>query len=177
MYRMMTLALLVALAACAKAPKGPGPSYRDAGLNLYSNAVFDPNRALGDWQQVASFTKGNDAPCTPGTTRFSDYSAASNNMSVATELCLAGQKVVFNGKADFRAAGRFALSGADPQGIGEPWWVIWVDTDYRTMAIGTPSGRFGFILNRGGALPQDRMTAAREILAWNGYNVVQLQRF
>lgn len=177
MYRVMTLALLLGLAACAKAPKGPGPSYRDAGQNLYSNAVFDPVRAMGDWQQVASFSKGNDAPCTPGTTRFADFNPATNSMRVTADLCLAGEKVTVDNTAQFLAAGRFAVSGADPQGIGAPWWVIWVDTDYRTMAIGTPSGRFGFILNRGGAVPQDRMTAAREIFDWNGYNVAQLKRF
>ena len=36
-----------------------------------------------------------------------------------------------------------------------------VDSGYRTMAIGTPSGRFGMILDRG-AIPPDRLTAARE---------------
>ncbi|MEH6775767.1 MAG: lipocalin family protein, partial [Cereibacter changlensis] len=64
--------------------------------------------------------------------------------------------------------------GAAPDGIGAPWWVIWVDTDYRTLAIGTPDGSFGFLLNRGGPLPADRLTAVREIFEWNGYDLSRL---
>jgi apolipoprotein D and lipocalin family protein len=55
------------------------------------------------------------------------------------------------------------------------WWVLWADVGYRTLAIGTPSGRFGFILNRGGDLPADRMRAAREVLEWNGYGIGRLR--
>jgi apolipoprotein D and lipocalin family protein len=51
--------------------------------------------------------------------------------------------------------------------------VLWADADYRTLVIGTPDGSFGFILNRGG-FPADRLKAAREILAWNGYDLTQL---
>ncbi|WP_435258004.1 lipocalin family protein [Thioclava sp. FR2] len=57
---------------------------------------------------------------------------------------------------------------------GQLWWVIWVDTDYRTLAIATPSGAYGFILNRGGKLPADRLAAAKEIFAFNGYDVAKL---
>ena len=76
--------------------------------------------------------------------------------------------------ADHRA-GAPALVGADPEGIGAEWWVLWVDADYRTLAVGTPDGRFGFILNRDGALPPDRLAAAREILEWNGYDLARLR--
>jgi apolipoprotein D and lipocalin family protein len=67
--------------------------------------------------------------------------------------------------------GRFAAAGQ------QEWWVIWVDTDYRTLAIGTPNGTFGFVLNRGGAVPPDRLRAAREIFDFNGYDVTRLQMF
>jgi apolipoprotein D and lipocalin family protein len=56
-----------------------------------------------------------------------------------------------------------------------PWWIIWADTNLRTLAIGTPDGRFGFILNKGPDLPADRMNAAREIFDFNGYNLSRLQ--
>lgn len=57
-----------------------------------------------------------------------------------------------------------------------PIWVLWVDEGYRTMALGTPSGRFGMILERGaGPTPSDRNAAAREILAWNGYALQRLR--
>ncbi|QGY00427.1 lipocalin [Roseovarius faecimaris] len=50
-------------------------------------------------------------------------------------------------------------------------WVIWIDDGYRTAAIGSPDSDLAFILDRkpkGGA---DRITAAREVLAFNGYNM------
>ena len=43
------------------------------------------------------------------------------------------------------------------------------------MAIATPSGRFGFILNRDGRLPADRQTAAREVFDWGGYDLTKLR--
>lgn len=64
--------------------------------------------------------------------------------------------------------GRFDL-----QGIG-PLWVLWADADNRTVVLGTPSGAYGFILNRDPSLPSDRLNAARDILAFNGYDVGKL---
>jgi apolipoprotein D and lipocalin family protein len=64
--------------------------------------------------------------------------------------------------------GRFVIAGQE-------WWVLWADGDYRTLVIGTPSGRFGFVLNRAGGISADRMRAAREILEWNGYDLAQFR--
>jgi apolipoprotein D and lipocalin family protein len=66
--------------------------------------------------------------------------------------------------------GRFTL------GAGAPWWVLWDDADNRTLAIGTPSGAFGFVLNRGADIPSDRIVAAREILDFNSYDLSRLRR-
>ena len=54
---------------------------------------------------------------------------------------------------------------------------FFVELDLRTLVIGTPDGSFGFILNRGGPLPSDRLAAAREILDWNGYDTRNLALF
>lgn len=66
--------------------------------------------------------------------------------------------------------GRFAIGD-------QLWWVLWADADYRTLAIGTPSGQFGLILNRDGALPPDRLRAAREIFDFNGYDIARLRSY
>ena len=168
------LALLALLAGCAGAP-APQAGYRAAGTPIYSNAVFQPDRLAGRWVQVADFAPAGAGACaargltvTPG---------AAGQLTVDADLCLGGETRRYAGLAEVSGPGRVRLAAADPAGLGAEWWILWVDTDYRTMAIGTPSGRFGFILNRGGAVPQDRMTAAREIFDWNGYNVAQLQRF
>ena len=49
-------------------------------------------------------------------------------------------------------------------------WVLWVDDDFRTAVIGTPDGRFGWIMDRPGQASRDRTRAAREILDFNGYD-------
>jgi len=61
---------------------------------------------------------------------------------------------------------------ADPQGgAARDLWVIWVDEGYRTAAIGAPDGRYGWILDRSAKGGGDRITAAREILDFNGYDI------
>jgi len=40
--------------------------------------------------------------------------------------------------------------------------------------MGGPDGRIGAVLNRGAEIPSDRMTAARDILTFNGYDVTRL---
>lgn len=48
-------------------------------------------------------------------------------------------------------------------------WVVWVDDGFRTAAIGTPDGSYGWILDRKPAGGADRITAASQILEFNGY--------
>lgn len=169
----VTIALILALAVagCA-APRPKVEGFRDAGAGLYSNAVLDPARIAGDWVQVAAFAAPNAAPCAPGRVSLAP---AAGGYDADVALCLPPGRAEFRGRAEMPVPGRITLSGADPQGLGEPWWIVWVDVDYRTMAIATPSGRFGFILNRDGRLPQDRLTAAREVFDWGGYDLTKLR--
>ena len=169
MYRLIPLLIAAALGLAACAPKTPEPKpiYRKPGTQIYSIAAFDPARLAGRWTQVAAF--GPEAQtCRPGGMEV----ARDGDRNTATlRLCLSGAEIARHGALTPTGPGRLAMAGED-----EPWWVIWVDTDYRTLVIGTPSGRFGFILNRsGGSLSPDRLRAAREILDWNGYDVTRLR--
>lgn len=160
---LAALALLTACVAPAKAP--PAGAFRDTSRPIYSSAVFDPSRLAGKWRQVAAF--GPDAPgCAPGGVDITGRSAP----RAAFRLCLGGQ--------DYKGSGALAVTGPGRLTIaGQDWWVIWADADYRTLAIGTPSGAFGFVLNRGGPISADRLTAAREIFEWNGYDLAGFRRF
>jgi apolipoprotein D and lipocalin family protein len=171
-HRLILLSAL-ALAACGAPTPKAQISYRDAGLGLYSNAVMDPARIVGDWRQVAAFAQPNAPDCRAGAVRL--QAAGEGAYDMQADLCLPGEPALFSGRAEMPTLGRLVLSGADPQGIGQPWWIIWVDNDYRTMVIGTPSGRFGMILNRDDRLPADRLAAAREILGWGGYDLTKLR--
>lgn len=156
--KLATGALVLVLAACvARAPAAPDGKFRPAGGQIYSSAVLDSAKLPGRWQQVATF---GDAGCRAGGVDIKPDGRA------AFRLCLNGRDVKGSGRLQPSGPGRFAIAGQD-------WWVLWADGDYRTLVIGTPSGGFGFVLNRDGAISADRMTAAREILEWNGYDMAQ----
>ena len=165
MYRLIAAVLLL----CACTPTTPPVAlgqYRAPDAPIYSNAVLDRSRLVGRWVQVADFSTKTDS-CAPGGVEISKTAAG---LHVAYRLCLSGAQVQGAGVMTPDGPGRFVVPGQPG-----PWWVLWADVDYRTLVIGTPSGRLGFILNRDGALPRDRLVAAREILDWNGYDLRRLQ--
>ena len=166
---MSRLALLFLLAACTAtvAPVTVG-RYRDVAKPIYSNAQLDAARLVGRWAQVADFGPAVPA-CEPGGVEITKASAG---LTVVYRLCQSGREMRGAGAMQPAGPGRFAVQ--DQPG---PWWILWADVDYRTLVIGTPSGQLGFILNRDGALPADRLVAAREILDWNGYDLARLQVF
>lgn len=172
--RLFAVLVLLGLAACGD--RNARHSFRDAGLSVYSSTVVQPGALAGQWQQAAAFQRPNNQNCSGGQVQFWPEDEA-GRIPVALDLCLSGRAVAFRGLADMTGPGRLRLSGADPQGIGQEWWILWADVDMRTLAMGTPSGDFGFILNRGRALPVDRLNAAREVLDFNGYDLTKLRVF
>ena len=169
MTRSALLALAVLLAACAaRAPDGAqNGAFRDKATPIWSAAAFAPTRIEGNWEQTASFQPGSGKTCQGGAIRMQP---TAGGLRIEGALCLAGKTERIAGLAKLTGPGRLALPGqAD-------WWVLWVDEGYRTMAIGTPDGSFGFVLDRG-ASATDRLTAAREIFDFNGYDVAAFRAF
>lgn len=152
----MILAAALMLAACAAKPTTT-LAFRDADAPIWSAAAFQSAEVAGTWRQVAGFQP--DIPgCDAGALKITPEA---RGVRLEGSLCLAGMTQDVSGLASPTGPGRLAVAG-------EEWWVLWVDTGYRTMAIGTPSGRFGFVLDRG-AIPGDRLEAAREVFDFNGY--------
>lgn len=170
--RRLSLAFCVGIAACAPKSDPDGGSFRAVAAPIYSNAVFDLARIEGQWHQVAAFAGPTATACRSGEAVFSPKAGG---MQASYDLCLSGQTVEGAGVVNLTGPGRFAVSGSG--GTAQDWWVLWVDEGYRTLVIGTPSGAFGFILNRGKALPSDRLAAAREVLDFNGYDVGRLTSY
>jgi apolipoprotein D and lipocalin family protein len=161
---MLKLIPLLALAACvATLPQITG--YRDPQVPIYSNAVLQLSDYAGEWTQAADFAA---TPCAATNLSLRPVAAG---MEITGQLCLAGQLTDVSGTYATTGPGRLQ------RGTDAPWWVIWADTNLRTLAIGTPDGRFGFILNKGPDLPSDRLNAAREVFDFNGYNPDRLQTF
>lgn len=175
MYRLSFAAIIFVLASCA----APAPAFRgvfrDSAAPIYSSAVLEADRLQGRWIQSAAFMAPDSAECRAGGV---DITRKPTGLTAVLRLCLSGAETRASGALKPAGPGRFVLTGAAKPGLGEPWWVLWADADYRTLVIGTPSGRFGFILNRAqGSLSPDRLVAAREILDWNGYDLDQLRVF
>lgn len=161
----------LALSGCfGKAPEAPvarpqpAVAIRDAAAPIWSIAQFTPARLAGEWRQVAGF---GAADCRGGAVQFQQ---SGGQLQAKGSLCFAGRLQAISSPVQPVGPGRLRIEGRD-------WWVVWVDTDYRTLAIGTPDGSFGFLLNRGGALPSDRMRAASEVFDFNGYRISQMQRY
>ncbi|MFT7058683.1 MAG: apolipoprotein D and lipocalin family protein [Pseudorhodobacter sp.] len=161
MYRLI-LGLL--LAGCVA--DTPQSGFRPTSAPIFSNAVLQNPRLVGRWQQVADFAAAGAAACNSG---GAEITSGSDGLQIAARLCLAGRSTSISGPMQNVGPGRFSVPGQ------VPWWVLWADDGYRTLVIGTPSGAFGFILNRDGALPADRARAAREVLDWNGYDLARLR--
>ena len=158
----MILLIPLLLAACVGAGTRV-PGFRAPEAPIWSAAAFAPDRITGDWTQVAAYA-ARDGGCDGGALRFVPAATgqAITGLTVTGTLCLDGKPQRIDTTAWPSGPGRLALAGM------EDWWVLWVDSGYRTLAIGTPSGRFGFVLDRA-ALPADRLAAAREIFDFNGY--------
>lgn len=168
MHRLI-FAFFLLLSACAPRAVVDGGIYRTPTSPIYSNAAFDVARMEGNWDQVATFSMTS---CGPGKAEFAGKGTA---LQARYKLCVSGLDLLGSGVVAPTGPGRFKVVGDDA--IGQDWWVLWVDESYRTMAIGAPSGTFGFILNRGEKIPADRLKAAREVLDFNGYNTKKLRVF
>lgn len=147
------------LSACGGSGPQTEAAFRSADVPIWSAAAFAPGQIAGRWQQVAAYQAVSDGKCQGGALEFLP---ASGGLEVDGELCLNGALRKVRGLAEPVGPGRLAVQGQ------EDWWILWVDSGYRTLAIGTPSGRFGFVLDRGAAAP-DRLAAAREVFDFNGY--------
>ena len=168
MRRALLIALL--LAGCTSVgpeePPMPQISYRDSSVAISSSTRFDPQRFAGTWTRLASFNPEYDgAACKE--IRFTPM--PDGRMAVAG--CQPSQG---------RAAGTVLytlapFSRLEAEGA-EPIWILWVAEDFGTAVLGTPSGSFGWILNRGDGIRPDRFRAARELLDFNGYDTARLRR-
>lgn len=163
----MILALALLVSACVGAGPATDTGFRNADVPIWSAAAFAPAQIVGRWQQVAAYQAAADGKCRGGALEFRP---ASGGLAVDGVLCLNGSARKVSGVAQPAGPGRLALKGQ------EDWWILWVDSGYRTLAIGTPSGRFGFVLDRGAVAP-DRLAAAREVFDFNGYVPGALRAF
>jgi apolipoprotein D and lipocalin family protein len=172
--RWLVLALLVA---------GCGPrfeeaplfeSYRDRSVPIGSKALFEPERYLGLWYEVARYPNFFEAGCVNVT---AEYGAREDGLISVVNTCGAPDGSVrrIEGTAEIVGPGRLVVRFDSVPFVAGDYWVLWVDEGYRTAVVGTPDGTTGWILNRDPVIPEDRLVAAREILDFNGYDLTRLE--
>jgi apolipoprotein D and lipocalin family protein len=166
--RGLTLAGLLALAACGAAEPAARTAWRNPAAAISSSTAFDPARFAGRWAVVAAY--GAEAAC--GALAEDWQATAPGRFAVRGESCAGGRKRGFLTEARLTGPGRMQRGG--PGGT-EELWLLWVDADYRVAVVGTPSGRFGRILARDWALRADLAEAARRVLDFNGYDISGLR--
>ncbi|WP_308915663.1 lipocalin family protein [Jannaschia sp. LMIT008] len=169
------LLILALLSGCAKVAAPFLPAYRDTSVPIASKADFDLGRFAGRWHEVAKFPVPFQTGCAGA---VADYSPAGPGQVAVRNTCLDpdGRALrAITGRARVTGPGRLdvALSGVPG---AAPLWVLWTDADYRVAVLGQPDGRAGWIVSRDPTLRPDLMEAAREVLAFNGYDIARLVR-
>lgn len=174
MIRALVCVGLLALSACTPKPQFVPDGYRDQRVAITSSTRFDAKRFAGDWRVIESFEQ---TPREATTSRLSFRPAPAGYLYVARTDPSPLDATIDISPCPTLKIGQFGrLSYSAPHASVDPIWVIWVDEDHRTAVLGTPSGRFGMIINRTPKLRSDRLKAAREILAFNGYDLTKLRK-
>ncbi|MEP2642718.1 lipocalin family protein [Roseobacter sp.] len=155
---------VLGVASCAP-PMGVG--FRDTSVPITATTRFTPDAFAGVWHVVAQYPSGLFPDCA-GQTWFVDPKTAA-----FTVACDGVPAYSATAQVDPRGVIQLQTPPLGPSTRG--LWVMWMDEDAQTAVVGTPSGELGWIINRSAALRSDRFVAAREIMAFNGYDVQNLK--
>jgi len=173
------LLIVLAMAACSK----PLPDedvgglfevYRDTNVPIASKALFEPEKYLGTWYEIARYPVPFEAGCAGVT---AEYGALPDGRISVLNTCrnLDGSvRSTIAGSAEVVGPGRLKVQFPSVPFGAADYWVLWTDETYRTAVVGAPNGRSGWILNREPTIPEDRLKAAREVFDFNGYDLSRL---
>ena len=154
---------------------GIAPVYRDTDVPISSQADFDVGRYTGLWYEIARFPVSFQEGCTGVTAEYADLGDGRLKvLNTCRDGTTDGPERTIEGTARVVGPGRLRVGFDGVPFIRAPYWVLWVDADYRTAVVGVPSGRAGWILNREPEIPPDRLKAALEVLDFNGYDLRQI---
>lgn len=171
------LMVLLGLIACTQevSQHQPVDTFRDPSAQIASQTDVTAARMAGEWHVRQ---------------RFSGYSAMGPNLELSVlpagalqlrlPISACVQSVCTNdGHAlvllEPTGPGRWTPVNPPQALFDQELWVMWMDYDTRTAAIGTPSGEFGWIMDKSASGGRDRLVAARDIMEWFGYDVTKLQ--
>ncbi|WP_299965704.1 lipocalin family protein [uncultured Roseobacter sp.] len=155
---------LALLLACAPPPQ----SFRDGAVPITASTRFTPEAIAGDWHVIAAYA----SPLWPG---CADQLWQIDSAATEARLMVrCGGRVRLDAPLEVDARGVMQVRSGALDRPARALWVMWLAEDRRTAVIGTPGGEMGWIVNRAPRLAPDRATAARAIMAFNGYDIARL---
>ena len=143
-----------------------------------SNTVskVDLKKYSGLWYEIAKIPNSFQDQCAYGTT--AEYKINEDGEIEVINKCYdeEGKLDVAEGVAqvvDEKTNAKLEVSFISFLGIRPFWgdyWIIGLDNNYKWAVVGTPNRKYGWILSRTPALPDETMNTIFEILKKNGYN-------
>lgn len=162
--RRLALLACLALAAC-------GPSFRDTTMPITAQRDFAPERYIGLWHEIARFPVRFEEGCTATTAEYGPIDSETISvLNTCRKGAPDGPAARIAGTARIVAPGELKVKFDGVPFIAADYWVLWVDADYQTAVVGTPSGRSGWILARTPTIDPARRAEAEAVLARNGYD-------
>lgn len=169
--------ILLGLAACtpAQIAETPVPVFRNTAAQIASQTDVSAARMAGNWVIRQSFANHGYSGVRLTIDVLPDDAL---QVSFPRQICVDAQCIMQAGPLVLlRSTGPGRWMPVDPP---QYWpsgelWVMWMDFDSRTAAIGTPSGEFGWIMDKNPTGGRDRIIAARDIMDWFGYDMARLE--
>lgn len=154
-------------------PAPPPEVFRNTGAQIASQTDVTASRMAGNWVIRQSFA---NQPGPKGAMELSELPGGALQWSYGSGNCIGDVCVSVENLVLFTPSGPGRWTPENPEiaGFDEDIWVMWMDFDTRTAAIGTPSGEFGWIMDKNLTGGRDRITAARDIMEWFGYDMTRL---
>lgn len=174
MKRLLLAAALCLLTGCSA-------NYRDQSVEVMTEPTLDLERYAGLWYEVARFPNFFERGCVAAT---AEYTPRPDGRITVLNSCRDG---ALDGELK-QAEGVARIAGDNPARLEvsftpyipfawADYWVLDIDPDYTVAVIGSPGGGLGWVLARDRALPPARVDAALQVLARNGYDISQVERF
>jgi apolipoprotein D and lipocalin family protein len=137
---------------------------------------LDVEQYMGLWYAIASIPTTFERQCVEGTT--AEYVLLENGKIEVTNTCYDA-----DGNPDLAVGRAWTPNAEEPTKLKVSfvrflgfwlfpgaYWIIDLDSEYRYAVVGHPSYRYGWILSRTPALPQETMAGIVERLEAQGYD-------
>ncbi len=165
------LAATLMLAACASG------EYRDTSVPMETVARVDLERYAGKWYEIARFPNWFEQDCAGVTAEYAPRSDGRIDvLNTCREGGLDGPVETARGVARATDAtnARLAVKFVQWLPFEGDYWVLHLDEDYQTVAVGNPDGSTGWILARTPEITPERRAGAMAALERNGYDTRRL---